>query len=235
MQKTSIDGRWEDSFRFRDHSAFHLCPSWRLQQVGEAEIHLQEDNRVSLSQGVYTLYIAESGQVERVQPLSRHTCMNVDMCLCSRSNLEGAGGCSLFDVINSLCSLLASRREPVNILPHAPLFIFHVPVTASVLWAHPIWSSLGVITVAYDVNEAVCHAFTILMLNWKKKKLPDSKTTNMLLFWKCRKCHLCHYARFPFKKKRKKTQSQGLWAVKTLTKEMEREGKISSTVWSECK
>lgn len=106
-------------------------------QVGEAEIHLQEDNRVSLSQGVYTLSVAESGQVERVQPLSRHTGAHLYVCLCSRSNLEAAGGCSLFDVINSLCSLLAARREPVNILPHAPLFIFHVLVTASVLWAHP--------------------------------------------------------------------------------------------------
>lgn len=155
MQKTSIDGRGEDLFW--DFLA-------NFGQVGAAEIHLQ-DNRVSLSQGVYTLSVAESGQVERVQPLSRHTCVNVDVCLCSRSNLEGAGGCSLFDVINSLCSLLAARREPVNILPHAPLFIFHVLVTASVLWAHPIPSSLAVITVAYDVNDNLRHTFTILLLN----------------------------------------------------------------------
>lgn len=57
---------------------------------GEAGIHLQEDNTVSFSQGVYTLTFAESGQVERVQPLSRRTCVNVYVCLCSRSNLEAA-------------------------------------------------------------------------------------------------------------------------------------------------
>lgn len=64
---------------------------------------------MSLSQGVYTPVFAEGGQVERVQPLSRHTCANVYVCLCSRSNLEAAGGYSLFDMIDSLCSLLAAR------------------------------------------------------------------------------------------------------------------------------
>lgn len=139
----------------------------RLQvgQGGEAGIHLQEDNRVSLSQGVYTLAFAESSQVERVQPLSRHTCVNVYVCLCSRSNLEAAGGYSLFDVINSLCSLLAARREPVNILPHAIWSIFHDLVTASIIWAHPSPSTPSVITGAYDINDTVNHAFCIMLFN----------------------------------------------------------------------
>lgn len=49
--------------------------------LGEAEMPLQEHNRVSLSRGVYTLAFAESSQAERVQPLSRHTCVNVYMCV----------------------------------------------------------------------------------------------------------------------------------------------------------
>lgn len=195
-------------------------------QVGVAEMHLQ-DNRVWLSQRVYTLSVAESGQVERVQPLSRHTCVNVDVCLCRRSNLEGAGGCSLFDVINSLCSLLAARREPVNILPHAPLFIFHVLLTASVLRAHPIPSSLAVITVAYDVNDNVRHAFTILLLNWKKRKKNKFKVLKMS---KVSFMPLCQVSL----KKQQPTMSRGSKLSKLLKKRW-KERKISSKVWSECK
>lgn len=150
-------------------------------QGGEAGIHLQEDNRVSLSQGVYTLAYAESGQVERVQPLSRHTCVNVYVCLCSRSNLEAAGGYSLSDVINSLCSLLAARREPVNILPHAPRFIFHDLVTASILWAHPSPSPPSVITGAYDINDDANRAFCIRSFDWKEDtEFKHSKLVNDL-------------------------------------------------------
>lgn len=125
--------------------------------------------RVSLSQGVYTLAFAESIQVERVQPLSRHTCVTVYVCLRSRSNLEAAGGYSLFDVINSPCSLLAARREPVNILPHAPRSIFPDLVTASILLAHPSPSPPSVITGTYDTNDSVNHAFCIMLFNWKKE------------------------------------------------------------------
>ena len=144
MQKTSIGVRLEVFFPgsfgvsplllgHEGRSMLRLHVGWG----GEAGIHLQEDNRVSLSQGVYTLAFGESGQVERVQPLSRHTCVNVSVCLCSRSNLEAAGGYSLFDVINSPCSLLAAMREPVNILAHALRFIFHDLVTAPFLGAQP--------------------------------------------------------------------------------------------------
>ncbi len=39
-----------------------------VRQVGGAELHLQEDNRVPLSRGVYTLSASESGQVEGASP-----------------------------------------------------------------------------------------------------------------------------------------------------------------------
>lgn len=187
-------------------------------QVGAAEIHLQ-DNKVSLSQGVYTLSVAESGQVERAQPLSRHTCVIVDVCLCSRSNLEGAGGCSLFDVINSLCSLLAARREPVNILPHAPLFIFHVLVTASVLWAHPIPSSLAVITVAYDVNDNPRFYFIVAQLKEKKKM-----TKFKLKVLKMSKVSFIPLCKVSFEKKHP-TMSRGSKLSKLLQKRLKERGK----------
>lgn len=101
------------------------------------------------------------------------------MWVCSRSNLEGAGGYSLFDVINSHCSLLAARREPVNILPHAPLFIFYDLLTATILWAHPSWSPLSVINIAYDINDNINHTFCKPLLTLKKKK-----TANLSQIWK---------------------------------------------------
>lgn len=148
-------------------------------QGGEAGLHLQEDNRVSLSQGVHTLAFGESGQVERVQPLSRHTCVNGHVCLCSRSNLQAAGGYSLSDVINSRCSLLAARREPVNSLLHAPRFIFHDLATASIRGAHPSPSPPSVITGAYDINDDANRAFCIRLFVWKEEtEFKHSKLVN---------------------------------------------------------
>lgn len=140
---------------------------------------------MSLSQGVYTPVFAEGGQVERVQPLSRHTCVNVYVCLCSSSNLEAAGGYSLFDMIDSLCSLLAARREPVNILPHAPRFIFHDLATASILWANPSPSPshCNHRDLWHKWQRQPCFLYNVVQLTKrkkeKKKKEPNSSTANL--------------------------------------------------------
>lgn len=50
------------------------CRTWRRRHTGagcasgEAELHLYQDNRVPLSQEVYTLSATESGQVEEAGP-----------------------------------------------------------------------------------------------------------------------------------------------------------------------
>lgn len=124
-------------------------------QVGGAELHLQEDNRVPLSQGVYTLPATKSGQVEGAS-LWAGMLVWERMCVCVCMQREQSGVCwRLWPLRRDKFPLQPAKLEPVSILPHAPLFIFQDLVMAYILWACPGDSSpLTIITITYgDIND----------------------------------------------------------------------------------
>lgn len=90
------------------HTRLNIGQLSAVRRDGGAELHLQEDNRVPLSQAVYTLFATKSGHVEGGPALKQaRLCESLRVCTygCRGSNLGCAGGYSLFDMIDSPCSL----------------------------------------------------------------------------------------------------------------------------------
>lgn len=90
----------------------------------------------------------------RGQPLSSHGCVNVCVCvhLCRGSNLLCAGGYSLFQMIDSLCSLYCLKEGSQH--PATYTAVYLPKSSGGILSLGPTPASLMILAVSYDVINA---------------------------------------------------------------------------------